>query len=135
MNIIPSGLPDLGPFSWAVCANNIVYTTQIPIRQNGALELGDIREQATLVFANLQETIQRAGGTLQCVVQVIIYLIDMEDGRATTEIWNNFFSPPWPNRATIGVSALAVPGMKIEIVATAVLKTGDPPKNLIRSGK
>lgn len=65
--------------------------------------------------------VEAAGGSLRNVVQVIIYLTGVSEYPVVNDVWTTSFSEPWPNRATLGVAALAVPGMKIEIVATAVI--------------
>lgn len=118
---IRGDLPDAGPISWARRAGNILYTAQVPIRADGSFELGDIRKQSRLTLSNLERTVVAAGGTTADVVQVLCYLTDVADAGGFDEEWLKTFSIPWPNRAVLGVQALTVPGMRVEIVATAAL--------------
>ena len=62
-----------------------------------------------------------AGGSLADVTQVLIYLTDPADFNQMNQVYREFFSPPYPNRATVIVAALLVPGMRIEIVVHAHL--------------
>jgi 2-iminobutanoate/2-iminopropanoate deaminase len=119
---IKTGLPgDNAPIEWAVTADGILYTAQIPIREDGSIETGDIAKQADLTFANLQRTLAAAGGSLADVTQVLVYLTRKEDFAAMNEVYRRYFPKPFPNRATVIVAGLMVPGAVIEIVAYAHL--------------
>ena len=128
MDEVNTGLPDPGggimvpyPISWATRAGSTLFTAHIPIKEDGELELGDIKAQSRQTFQNLRQAVEAAGGSLGDVVQVIVFLTNMADADPMTEVWVEFFSPPYPNRAALGIAALFDPGLKIEIVATAVL--------------
>ena len=47
------------------------------------------------------------------------YLTDMADRAAFNEVYQRFFAKPWPVRAAVGVAALAVEGMRVEVTAMA----------------
>lgn len=51
------------------------------------------------------------GGTLDDVMQVLIYLTDIADAPVVDAVYRNVFRPPFPNRSTIGGVSLAAPGM------------------------
>jgi enamine deaminase RidA (YjgF/YER057c/UK114 family) len=106
------------PLEWATIADGILYTAQIPNREDGSIETGDIRAQAQLTLDNLRRTVEAAGGTMADVAQVLVYLPDPSDFAGMNEIYAKAFQPPYPNRATI-VADLMVPGARIEIVAYA----------------
>jgi enamine deaminase RidA (YjgF/YER057c/UK114 family) len=78
-------------------------------------------EQARLTFANLRRAVHAANGTLADVTQVLIYMTEVGDMPAIDAVYREFFDAPYPNRSSMGVAALVVPGMKIEIVAYAML--------------
>ena len=123
--VIDVGLPPLKqPFSWAVKASGILFTAHGPVRQDGTVHTGSIEEQAELTFANLQRAVQAAGGSLDDVAQVLIYMTDVADMPAIDAVYRRSFQPPYPNRSSAGVAALVVPGMKLEIVAYAVISGG-----------
>jgi len=121
--VVKTHLPgEDAPIEWAVTADGILYTAQIPIRTDGSIETGDIEKQADLTFDNLKKTLEVAGGTLADVTQVLVYLTGKEHFAKMNEVYRRYFSKPYPNRATVIVAGLMVPGAVIEIVAYAHLK-------------
>lgn len=115
--VLDVNLPDVGqPFSWAVRSKGVVFTSAGPVRADGTIDTGSIEDQARLTFGNLEKAMQAAGGTLQDVAQVIIYMTDVSDMKAIDAVYREFFSAPYPSRSSAGVQ-LVVPGMKIELVA------------------
>ena len=121
-HIVDIGLPSIGqPFSWAVKAGGLLFTTHGPVRSDGTLDTGPIEQQARLTFANLQGAVRAAGGTMADVAQVLIYMTDVADMPAIDAVYREFFEAPYPNRSSMGVAGLVVPGMKIEIVAYAMV--------------
>lgn len=120
--VIDVGLPALKqPFSWAVKASNLLFTAHGPVRADGTIDTGPIEAQTRLTFHNLRQAVQAAGGTLDDVTQVLIYMTDVADMPAIDAVYREFFQAPYPNRSSMGVAGLVVPGMKIEIVAYAVI--------------
>jgi 2-iminobutanoate/2-iminopropanoate deaminase len=120
--VIKTHLPgEDAPIEWAVSADGILYTAQIPIRADGSIETGDIAKQADLTFTNLMRTLEAAGGSPADVTQVLVYLTRKEDFAGMNEVYRKHFSKPYPNRATVIVAGLMVPGAVIEIVAYAHL--------------
>ena len=110
------------PIEWAVTADGILYTAQLPIREDGSIETGDIDAQATLTFTNLKRTVEAAGGTLDDVTQVLVYLTRPQDFAGMNAAYRRLFAKPFPIRATVVVAGLMAPGAVIEIVAYAHLK-------------
>jgi 2-iminobutanoate/2-iminopropanoate deaminase len=106
------------PLEWATMADGILYTAQIPNREDGSIEQGDIAAQAELTLSNLRRTVQAAGGTMDDVTQVVIYLPDPADFQGMNAVYARSFNKPYPNRATI-IAQLMVPGARIEILAYA----------------
>lgn len=109
---------DKAPIEWATKGGNVLYTAHIPIREDGSIETGDIKAQAQLTLQNLKRTVEAAGGTMDDVTQVLIYLPDKADFAGMNEVYRTFFKQPFPNRATV-VAGLMVPDARIEIVAYA----------------
>jgi enamine deaminase RidA (YjgF/YER057c/UK114 family) len=120
--VVDTGLPPLAqPFSWAVKARGLLFTAHGPVRADGSIDTGLIEDQARLTFGNLQRAVAAAGGSLEDVTQVLIYMTDVKDMPQIDRVYREFFAPPYPNRSSMGVSGLVVPGMKIEIVAYAAI--------------
>lgn len=121
--VIDVGLPALKqPFSWAVKATGaMLFTAHGPVRNDGTIDTGTIEAQTRLTFENLRRAVQAAGGTMADVTQVLIYMTDVADMPAIDAVYREFFKAPYPNRSSAAVAALVVPGMKIEIVAYAMV--------------
>lgn len=103
----------------------MLFTTHGPVKPDGRMELGPAELQTRLSLNNLQQALQAAGGDLADVAQVLIYLTDIADLPAVDAVYREFFQAPYPNRSAVAVAALAVPGMRIELVAYACIE-GDP---------
>lgn len=100
-----------------------VFSVQIP-RDPLSLEVdvdGDISEQAHSVFSQLKKAMEAAGGSLADVAQLQIFIIEASDAPAMNAVYKEYFSQPYPNRATVVVKELLRPNMRIEIVAQACL--------------
>ena len=104
---------------WAVQADGKLYTALIATKPDGRQETGDISAQTTRTLDNLKQVLAAAGGSMDDVVQVLIYLTDGSDAAAINSVYRTYFEPPYPNRATVVVAALLIPGANIEIVAHA----------------
>jgi enamine deaminase RidA (YjgF/YER057c/UK114 family) len=99
----------------------MLFTVNRPVRPDGSIDTGSIEQQARLTFANLQRATQAAGGSLENVTQVLIYMTDVADMDSIDKVYREFFSAPFPNRASVGVAALVEPGMKLEVLAYAMI--------------
>jgi enamine deaminase RidA (YjgF/YER057c/UK114 family) len=111
------------PIEWATTADGILYTAQIPIREDGTIETGDITKQATLTLDNLKRTVEAAGGSMDDVTQVLVYLTSPDAFAGMNAVYQKYFRKPYPNRATV-VAGLMVKGAQIEIVAYAHIGKG-----------
>ena len=98
----------IGPYSQAVRAGNTVYFSgQIPLdAATGNMVEGDIALQARQVFVNLKAVAEAAGGSLDKIVRVGIYVTNLGHFATVNEIMSEFFEKPFPARSTIEVSAL-----------------------------
>ncbi|SDL11857.1 Enamine deaminase RidA, house cleaning of reactive enamine intermediates, YjgF/YER057c/UK114 family [Pseudomonas delhiensis] len=115
-------LPDADPESISSDVagfGGLLVSTQIPTREDGSLELGGIVEQSECTLRALKAALERAGSSMDRVLHLTIYLTDMADRAAFNEVYQRFFARPWPVRAAVGVAALAVEGMRVEVTALA----------------
>jgi reactive intermediate/imine deaminase len=113
----------IGPYSQAVRAGGTVYLSgQIPLDPaTGELVQADIATEARRVFDNLRAVCEAAGGSLDDVARVGIYLTDLSDFAAVNAVMADYFQAPYPARSTIQVSGLPK-GARVEV--DAVLVTG-----------
>ena len=112
----------IGPYSQAVRAGNTVFLSgQIPLDPaSGNLVEGDIGVQARRAFDNLQAVCIAAGGALDQVVRLGLYLTDLGDFAAVNAVMAEYFQAPYPARATVEVSGLPR-GAAFEVDAVLVL--------------
>ena len=98
----------IGTYSQAVKVNNTVYLSgQIPlVPESMVLVEGGIEEQIRQVFDNLSAVCEQAGGSLQDIVKLNIYLTDLGHFAKVNEIMAQYFETPYPARAAIGISQL-----------------------------
>lgn len=115
----------IGPYSQAIKAGNTVYLSgQIPLVPGGTeLVEGDISAQIRQVFDNLTAVATAAGGSLQDVVKLNVYLTDLGHFPTVNEIMATCFAQPYPARAAIGVAQLPR-GAAVEMDAVMVLNEG-----------
>ena len=112
----------IGPYSQAVRHGNTVWLSgQIPLDPaTGQLVEGDIPTQTRQVFANLRAVCAAAGGTLDDIVRIGIYLADLGDFAAVNAVMAEHFTAPYPARSTIEVSGLPR-GARVEVDAVLVV--------------
>jgi reactive intermediate/imine deaminase len=98
----------IGTYSQAVKLGSAVYLSgQIPlVPETMILVEGDIGAQIRRVFDNLAAVAEAAGGSLADVVKLNIYLTDLAHFPVVNEIMAQYFEPPYPARAAVGVAEL-----------------------------
>ncbi len=98
----------IGTYSQAIRAGDTVYLSgQIPLDPT-TMELVDdsVEAQVRQVFDNLAAVARAAGGDLECIVKLTVYLTDLDDFATVNEVMAEYFSEPYPARAAIGIAAL-----------------------------
>jgi len=98
----------LGTYPQAVKVDNTVYLSgQIAlIPATMAMKEGEISERIHQVFKNLTAVCEAAGGNLQDIVKLNIFLTDLSHFTTVNEIMAEYFQQPYPARAAIGVKEL-----------------------------
>jgi reactive intermediate/imine deaminase len=98
----------IGTYSQAVKVNNTVYLSgQIPlVPETMEMVNGDIEAQIRRVFDNLTAVCEAAGGGLQDIAKLNIFLTDLSNFASVNKIMAEYFEQPYPARAAIGVSQL-----------------------------
>ncbi len=98
----------IGPYSQAIQVGQLVFISgQIPLDpETGELCSSMIADQAHQVFKNLQAICQEAGGDLQHLVKITIYLLDLSHFEIVNQIMQSYFKAPFPARVTLGVASL-----------------------------
>ncbi len=98
----------IGTYSQAVKVGRTVYLSgQIPlIPETMEMVDGDMEAQIVRVFENLTAVAKAAGGDLNDIVKLNIFLTDLNYFPLVNEVMARYFSQPYPARAAIGVASL-----------------------------
>jgi len=112
----------IGTYSQAVKVDNTVYLSgQIPLVPATMIVISeDFAEQVEQVFQNLTAVCAAAGGSLNDIVKLNIFMTDLSNFATVNEIMAKHFSQPYPARAAIEVSALPK-GVQVEMDGVMVL--------------
>lgn len=104
----PDAPAAIGTYSQAVKIGTTVYLSgQIPLVPSSMQMVSeDFAEQAHQVFKNLSAVCQAAGGSINDMVKVNIFLTDLSKFATVNEIMSQYYSQPYPARAAVQVSAL-----------------------------
>lgn len=124
--INPESLPKPSGFAHGILAGNTVFLGgQTALDKNMNIVPGGIVEQFTQAFSNVITTLREAGGKPQDLVNVTIYLTDVDDymanGREIGRIWRDMAGSQYPAMAGIGVTRLWQKEALIEIQGIAVI--------------
>ena len=98
----------IGTYSQAVKHEGLVFISgQIPLDpMSMEVVAGGIEAQIRQVFDNLSAVCAAAGGSLDDIVKLGVFLTDMGDFPQVNSIMGQYFSAPYPARAAVEVSAL-----------------------------
>ena len=110
----------IGTYSQAIRADQLVFLSgQIPL-DPATMEIvdGDFEARARRVFDNLRAVAEAAGGDLNQVVKLTIFLTDLGNFAAINSVMEDYFEQPYPARAAVGVASLP---KGVDVEADAIL--------------
>lgn len=118
----PNAPAAIGTYSQAIRAGDTIYLSGQIALDPATQQMvgGDVRDQIHRVFANLNAVAEAAGASLDAIVKLTVYLVDLDHFGAVNEIMAEYFSEPYPARAAIGVAALPR-GAAVEMDAVLIL--------------
>ncbi|MCG6965034.1 MAG: RidA family protein [Chromatiaceae bacterium] len=98
----------IGTYSQAVRVGRTVYLSgQIALDpQTMSMVEGDTEIEIRRVFDNLQAVARAAGGSLNDMVKLNVFLVDLANFALVNQVMAEYFQQPYPARAAIGVAAL-----------------------------
>ena len=107
----------------AVRAGDLLFVSGfVPVDGDGRVVGGDdVVAQTRQVFANIGRVLAAAGTTFDQVVKVTVYLTEIGDRARINPVRQEIFGDSRPASTLVEVSALVVPGAKVEIDAVALL--------------
>ncbi len=110
----------IGTYSQAIQTGNLVFLSgQIPL-DPATMEVvdGDFEARARRVFENLRAVAEAAGGSLDQIVKLTIFLTDLGNFATVNSVMEDFFQQPYPARAAVGVASLP---KGVDVEADAIL--------------
>ena len=112
----------IGPYSQAVKAGNLMFISgQIPLDpKTGDLVSESIEDQAKQVLDNVKSICEASGNSLDDIVKISIFLTDLSNFSVVNDVMKEYFSEPYPARATVEVSGLPL-GVNVEIEAIVLI--------------
>ena len=109
--------------AWKV--GDLIFTSgQAAITEQGEIVgLGDFDAQVEQTMKNVARVLELSGSSLRDIVKVNIYVTDMQYFPNVLKLRETYFTNPWPADTIVEVSSLAIPGLMIEVDATAVVSS------------
>ncbi len=110
----------IGTYSQAIKTGELLFMSgQIPLDPTTmAVVDGDFEARARQVFDNLEAVAKAAGGDLNQIVKLTIFLTDLENFATVNAVMEDYFDQPFPARAAVGVASLP---KDVDVEADAIL--------------
>ena len=120
---MPGQAEPISHFTDAVRAGDLLFVSGIvPVDERRELVgVDDVVEQARQVFRNMRDVLAAAGCTFADVVKVTVFLTDVADRPLVNPVRQEVFGETRPASTLVEVSALVIPGARIEVEAVALL--------------
>jgi 2-iminobutanoate/2-iminopropanoate deaminase len=122
-------VPEPPPQTWSNClvVGNQVYIAGMVARSGAQLLGGDsMYEQARAVFGKIKHLMEAAGGRMDDIVKVQIFVTDIKRREEVWKARREVFTGDFPVSTLVEVSALAAPDLLVEVEAVGVLGAGGP---------
>jgi len=120
-------VPEPPPQTWSNClvVGNQVFIAGMTARTGATVVGGDsMYEQARAIFAKIKHLMEAAGGKMDDVVKVLIFVTDIKRREEVWKARREAFSGDFPVSTLVEARALAAPDLLVEVEATAILGGG-----------
>lgn len=121
--VISPDVAEPGAKLWSNCVRvgNIVYISGMTSRaaDQVTIEGADEYEQAKIIFGKIRSLMEAAGGAMDDIVKMTIYLTEIKNNKQVWKAREEYFINDFPSCTLVEVSALATPAILVEINATA----------------
>jgi reactive intermediate/imine deaminase len=116
--------PPISHYCDAVRFGDLLFISGVPPTDAAGRVVGgdDVAAQARQVFLNMKRVLDAAGASFADILKVTVYLTDVNDRSKINPVRQEFFGAARPASTLIGISELAIPGMKVEIEAVVGLR-------------
>ncbi len=111
-----------GPYSQAIVHNGIVYVSGMGAvdPQTNKIKLGTVEAEAEMALENLRIILEEAGSSLDKVLTVTVYLLDIEEYSRFNQVYKKYFKENRPARTCIQAGSLPF-NTRVEITTTACI--------------
>lgn len=111
------------PERWSNCirVGDMVFVSGMVARVGDKIEGADEYEQSRIIFGKIKDLVEAAGGQINDVVKVTIFVVNI---RNNTKVWQarrEFFTGDFPASTLVEIRALATPETLVEIEAIAMI--------------
>jgi 2-iminobutanoate/2-iminopropanoate deaminase len=115
----------IGPYSQAVCIENMVYTAGQIGLDPATMEIvsGGVEAETRQVLNNLKHVLEAANSGLNYVIKTTVFLRDMADFPKMNAVYAEFFPENPPARSTVAVASLPK-DVAVEIETIALVAPG-----------
>ncbi|MCG7844767.1 MAG: Rid family detoxifying hydrolase [Methanomassiliicoccales archaeon] len=115
----PKAPEPIGPYSQALVQGELIFCSgQLGLDPVSGSLPPSAPEQARQALLNLEAILEEAGSSLSKVLKVTIYLIDLSSWADVNRVYSEHFTPPYPARTAVQVSALPKDAcVEIDIIA------------------
>jgi 2-aminomuconate deaminase len=118
--VVPGKATPRGSFPHIKRAGDFLFISGTSARRpDNTIEGSDIAAQTRTVIENIRDILTAAGASLEDLVDISTFLVDMQDFAAYNAVYSEFFTHEGPARTTVAVRQLPHPGLLIEIKAVA----------------
>lgn len=109
----------IGPYSQGISFDNLIFTSgQIPINPATNNIPEGIKEQTRQVLENIKGVLEETGSSLENVIKTTVFIKDMNDFTDMNQVYESFFTAPYPARTTVEVARLPKDVLvEIEVIA------------------
>ena len=116
------------PETWSNCkvCGDHVYISGMTAHDLSGNVAGDggMYDQAKQTFEKIKHLIEAAGGKMNDIIKVNIFVTDIGEREAVWRARAEYFTGAFPCSTLVEVSALAIPALKVEIEAVGFLGAG-----------
>jgi len=123
---LPNAAAALSHYTDAVRFGDLLFISgTVALDENNQIVAeGDVAGQADHILSTIGKILTQAGGNFADILRVTVYLIDVNDRGKINPVRQRYFGATKPASTLVEVSALALPGLLVEIEAVAGLPPG-----------
>jgi 2-iminobutanoate/2-iminopropanoate deaminase len=111
------------PQRWSNCirVGDMVWVAGMTARTGDKVAGADAYEQSRTIFTKIKDLVEAAGGKMNDVVKVTIFVTNIADNTGVWKARAEFFTGDFPTSTLVEISALAAPELLVEIEAVAMI--------------